>query len=314
MKYSSFFSAETKSSKSLLGTTYFGSSVSKEDAFAMMDHFYELGGTHLDTARWYSEGHSEEIIGEWVKSRKATDVLVSTKGGFYDIDAGEPPRMNEKDIRQDLEESLKALGTDTINFYWVHKDDIFYPVEKIVCLMNDLVNEGKIRNFGVSNWSRERIERANQFAEENNLRKIAASQIRFNPANCFEERGGHVGMDNHEFQFYKATNMPVVAYSSQAKGFFSKMERFGEAGLSEKAKKRYYSPENVARFKVIKGIADEHGCSVAAIINAAYASFTTPEVFAIIGPTSFEQLEDTLSGADITLTNAELKAIFAFDM
>ncbi len=303
-----------KSSKILLGTAYFGDGISKEYSYSIMDRFRELGGTHIDTARLYSGGLAEQIVGEWIKDRNATEMFVSTKGGYYEGDAGEAPRLSECDIRSDLEKSLKALAVDAIDFYWIHKDDESKPVEEIITLLNRFKTEGKIKRFGVSNWSSKRIKEANRFAKDNGLEEITASQIRFNPAFCLGERGGLVGMDNQEFLFYKGENMPVVAYSSQAKGFFSKLEQLGEAGLSEKAKKRYYCEENIRRFEVLKGISQKHECSIAATISAAFSSFVSPEVFSVIGPSNIVQLEDTMCGQDITLDKNELRDIFKFDI
>lgn len=115
--------------------------------------------------------------------------------------------------------------------------------------MNDLVKSGKIVKFGASNWRAERIDAANKYAEKNSLMGFSASQIRFNPAYCLGERTGLVGMDAEEFNFYKKKNMSVVAYSSQAKGFFSKMAEIGESALSEKVKKRYLCEENLNRLE-----------------------------------------------------------------
>jgi len=312
MRYSDCFGK--KSSRILLGTTYFGDGISEKDAFEMMDKFRELGGTHIDTARLYSDGKAEEIVGKWIWDRKADEMLVSSKGGYYDMDAGEPPRITENDIRHDLEISLNALKRDAIDFYWLHRDDEKTPVEVIIDFMNILVKEGKILKFGASNWKANRIEKANKYAKENGLIGFSASQIRFNPAYCLGERGGLVGMDETEFEFYKKNNMPVVAYSSQAKGFFSKMAEQGESALSEKAKKRYYCEENLKRLEVLKKLSSKHNVSVAAIICAAFSSFEAPEVFPIIGSSKLEQMEDSLSGADAVISKAELQEIFEFEI
>jgi len=312
MRYSDCFGK--KSSRILLGTTYFGDGISEKDAFEMMDKFRELGGTHIDTARLYSDGKAEEIVGKWIWDRKADEMLVSSKGGYYDMDAGEPPRITENDIRHDLEISLKALKRDKIDFYWLHRDDENTPVESIIDFMNLLVKEGKILKFGASNWTSERIDKANKYALENGLAGFSASQIRFNPAYCIGERGGLVGMDENEFEFYKKNNMPVAAYSSQAKGFFSKMAECGESALSEKARKRYLCEENLNRLELLKKLSTKHNVSVAAIICAAFSSFQIPEVFPIIGSSRLEQLEDSLGGADVVIEKSDLEKIFKFEI
>lgn len=312
MKYSDCFGR--KSSRILLGTAYFGDGIAKEDAFLMMDRFREMGGTHIDTARLYANGKAEEIVGEWMQSRDAQEMIISSKGGYYDADAGEAPRVNAEDVCYDLDESLKALKRDSIEFYWLHKDDENKPVEEIIDFMNRLVKSGKIIKFGASNWTSERIMRANQYAKDNGLLGFSASQIRFNPAYCLGERTGLVGMDSYEFEFYKKINMPVVAYSSQAKGFFSKMAEIGENALSEKAKKRYLCEENLERLEVLKRLSQKYNASVAAIICGAFSSFEVPEVFPVIGGSRIAQIEDSLGGADITIDKKEIADIFKFEI
>lgn len=312
MRYSDEFGF--KSSRILLGTGYFGDGISKEDAFSMMDRFCEMGGTHIDTARLYAEGRAEEIVGEWFRDRKPRGVFASTKGGYYDMDAGERPRLEEADIRADLEKSLRALGFETIDFYWLHRDDENTPAGQIIETMNQLVKEGKIKKFGASNWTSKRIAEANDYAREHKLLGFSASQIRFNPAYCLGERGGLVGMDEKEFEFYKKNNMPVAAYSSQAKGFFSKMAEQGAEALSEKAKKRYLCDENLERLGVMKELAAKYHCSIASLICGAFCSFECPQVFPIIGGSRLSQIEDSLKGADVELTNDELRSIFKFEI
>lgn len=308
MRYSDCFGR--KSSRILLGTCYFGDGISKDEAFLMMDKFCEMGGTHIDTARLYADGKSEEIVGEWIISRDAKDMIVSSKGGYYDMDSGEKPRLDENDISSDLEVSLKALKRDSIEFYWLHRDDENKPVDEIIEMMNKFVKSGKIVKFGASNWTAKRIAKANEYAKNNGLIGFSASQIRFNPAYCLGERGGLVGMDENEFEFYKNNNMPVVAYSSQAKGFFSKMAEYGESGLSEKAKKRYLCEENLNRLEVLKRLSKKYNVSVAGIICGAFSSFSIPEVFPVIGGSRVEQIKDSLSGADVMVDREELMEIF----
>ena len=312
MRYSDCFGR--KSSRIILGTAYFGDGIKREDAFLMMDKFREMGGTHIDTARLYSDGKSEEIVGQWIASRCADEMIVSTKGGYYDEDSGETQRINKHDIRCDIEESLRALKRDTIEFYWLHKDDENTPAEEIIDMMNNFVKSGKIVRFGASNWTSERIDKANKYALKNGLSGFSASQIRFNPAYCLGERTGLVGMDFDEFEFYKKNNMPVVAYSSQAKGFFSKMAEFGEGALSEKAKKRYLCPENINRLEILKELSRKYGVSIASIICGAFCSFEIPEVFPVIGGSRLEQIQDSLGGADIKIEKDELANVFKFNI
>lgn len=308
MRYSNAFGE--KASKIFLGTAYFGDGISREEAFTIMDTFRENGGTHIDTARLYAKGMSEEIVGEWLNDRKASEMHIFTKGGYYEPDAGEVSRVTPKEIISDLDKSLKALNTDSVEFYWLHRDDRVIEPGEVAELMNSLVKAGKIRKFGASNWQSDRIKAVNEYAQKHSLMGFSASQIRFNPAYCLGERGGLVGMDKDEFEFYKEADMPVVAYSSQAKGFFSKVAEQGIDALSEKAKKRYLCEENLEKAEFMKSLAEKYDCSVGAIVCGAMCSINCPDTFPVIGGSRVSQIEDSLSGADIVLSNEELIKIF----
>ncbi len=305
------------SSKIILGTAYFGSNISEETAFSIMDRFVELGGNHIDTARMYSDGESEKIVAKWHKSRKNNDVFISTKGGFPCVETPDISRLSEKEIRADIEESLKSLQTEIIDFYWLHRDDETIPAGEIIETMNKLVKEGKIKRFGASNWKSYRIQSANVYATENTLMGFEASQIRFSPA--ITAPGGNadqtlVEMTEDEFEFYKSSNLPVAAYAAQAKGFFSKLTLFGEAGLSDKARNRYLCHENIGKFEYITKLSEKYECSVAAIVCGSLSSINKPNVFPIIGGRTVEQIEDSMCGADLSLEVSELRELFKYNI
>ena len=173
MKYSD--ALRKNSSRILLGTAYFGDTISEETAFEIMDLFYEMGGRQIDTARLYAEGRAEEVVGRWLKSRAHDDMFISSKGGYYDFDAGETPRLDEASVRADLDASLTALGVETLDYYWLHRDDESRPVGEIMTYMNRFFKEGKIRRFGASNWTAKRIEEANFWARNHGLHGFSTS-------------------------------------------------------------------------------------------------------------------------------------------
>ncbi len=312
MRYSDIF--YKKSSRILLGTAYFGDGISEKEAFAIMDKYVSMGGTHIDTARLYADGRSEEIIGKWVRQRKAFDIQISTKGGFPDKNTPNVFRLSEKEIRKDIEASLKATGFDVIDFYWLHHDDVTRSPGEIIETLNTLKKEGKLIDFGVSNWTVERVDEAQKYANNHGLTKISASQMRFNPALMNEEGKiqNLVGMDRESFKYYKENNIPVVAYSSQAKGFFSKMAQIGESALSDKAKMRYLNEENLKTLEVLKRLSKEHSVSIASVICGAFCSFSEPEIFPLIGGRNISQIEDSMNGGDVVISKEEFFEIFKF--
>ena len=103
--------------------------------------------------------------------------------------------------------------------------------------------------------------------------------------------------------------MPVVAYSSQAKGFFSKMAEQGEDALSEKAKKRYLCDENLRRLEIIKQLATDCNCSVASVVCGLLCSIPEVDVFPVIGGRNVSQIADSMNGADITIPSDAIKSV-----
>ena len=153
-----------------LGTAGFGRKIDRETAFDFLDRFTDRGGNFVDTASLYARdfeasiSRSEEILGEYVKTRPHKQLLIATKGGHYDLKTKEK-RVNKACITADLEESLRTLGKETIDLYGLHRDDPDIPVEEIVDMMEEFVKAGKIRYYGASNYTLERLARAKKYAE-----------------------------------------------------------------------------------------------------------------------------------------------------
>lgn len=311
MKYSDAFGK--KSSKILLGTAYFGDGIGEKESFELMDRFVSLGGCHIDTARLYADGESEKIVGKWLKERGSDGIFLSTKGAFPKKETPNIPRLSREEIRSDMEQSLEALGRDSVDFYWLHRDDEQRDAGEIIETMNELFREGRFTAFGASNWKHERVEEANLYAKEKGLKGFSASQVRFSPAVLVpggDSDRGLVNMTKDEFEYYRGKNMPVAAYASQAKGFFSKMVTGGEEILSPKAKARYLCPENLKTLEIIRKLSEKYKTSIASIVCASLCAIEAVDIFPIIGPGKLSQLEDSLNFGAWELTKEEVSEIF----
>lgn len=178
MKYIQLNDTDLNVSRICLGTAGFGDKTDQEKSFEILDDFVRAGGNFIDTANVYCkwlEGHgncSEQIIGRWLKARGARGkVIVATKGAHYSFENPGRSRVNREDIRADLDESLRTLGTEVIDFYWLHRDDPEKPVEEIVNILEEMQKEGRIRYFGFSNYRTDRLKALEQCLKE---RKKAA--------------------------------------------------------------------------------------------------------------------------------------------
>ena len=145
-------------------------------SFALLDAVYDQGVTAFDTARHYGNGN-EAVVGRWVRERGLRDrVVIVGKGAHH---SPERNRVTPEDIADDLDESLRQFGFDTIDLYLLHRDDPSVPVGPIVEALNEHQRAGKIRAFGSSNWDHERIAEANAYAEAHGLIPFAASSPQF---------------------------------------------------------------------------------------------------------------------------------------
>lgn len=297
-------------SKIVLGSVFFGTDMPEKEAFRLMDIYMDAGGNCLDTARVYAswlpggDGASERTIGKWLKTRGCRNkIILSTKGGHPPLNNMNCGRLSRKEIEGDLDESLKALGVDYVDIYWLHRDDVSRPVEDIAETMTALIRKGKIRAAGCSNWKSERIEELNEFAAKNGMEPFIASQIQWSLASSTPEAFNDstlVCMDEKEYDWYLKNQFPVFAFSSQAKGFFTKLAKLGIDGISQKAYSRFATDDNLSRFERVKRYADESGLTVSAVALGYITENRFPAA-AIIGPSSCEQLEDSLTAADVSI-------------
>ncbi len=281
-------------SRIVLGTDGYSERIDKDTAFELMDFYIEQGGNVLDTARLYCGGGSEELIGEYLKKRNIRNkIFISTKCSHPPLEDMTISRLKPEDIEADIDASLMALGVDVIDMVWLHRDDERKGVRHIMDALNNMVRKGKIRNFGASNWTYERIDSANRYAYESGGDGFAASQILYNmatPAKVWDDT--LVVMDKDEKKKYNENQFPVFAFSSQAKGFF---EKYNEGLLSPKAKERYLCEGSIKTYARIKEEAGKTGDTLSYTALRLLCEESSFDVFPIIGPSSIKQLKDTLN-------------------
>ena len=135
----------------VLGTDGYGERISEETGTALLDFYINQGGNVIDTARMYTGGLSEEIIGRYLHTAKQrSKVYISTKCAHPPLDNMAQNRLSKEEIESDIDASLKALQTDVIDIIWLHRDDTSVAVEPVIDALNLMVQKGKIRHFGAS--------------------------------------------------------------------------------------------------------------------------------------------------------------------
>jgi aryl-alcohol dehydrogenase-like predicted oxidoreductase len=149
-----------KVSELCLGAMTFGRETERDHSFAMMDHFAEVGGNFIDTADVYTRGASEEIVGEWLSRQRREDYVIATKVRFPMGEGVNEGGLSRKHILDGVENSLRRLKVDYIDLYQVHCWDPGTPLEETLSTLNQLVERGKVRYIGASNYKSYQLQKA----------------------------------------------------------------------------------------------------------------------------------------------------------
>lgn len=285
-----------------------------EESFDLLDMAAELGCNTLDTAIVYAGGNSERAIGQWMEERGNRDEMVVVSKGCHPN--ADRQKVTPFDFTADLHDSLARLRTDYIDMYMLHRDNPQVPVGPIVERFNKHIDEGLIGAAGASNWTYERINKANEYAENNGLTGFTASSPHFSLAVQVENPWGEgcVGISGPEQQdarrWYRETDMPIFAYSSLARGFFSgciTSENYQEdrEALDHAAQKAYCHEVNVERLKRAETLAAEKDLSIPQLATA-YVMNVDLNLFALMGVEKREEMEANIEAAQMQLTEAEI--------
>src|SRR5438552_255014 len=155
-----------------LGTMTFGAETEEPEAHRQLDRFLEVGGTLVDTADTYGAGRSEEIIGRWFASRPAEvtgRVVLATKGRFPLEDAPNGSGLSARHLSRALDDSLRRLGLDAVDLYQAHAFDPWTPLEETLRTLDGFVRAGKVRYYGLSNFTGWQLTKAVHLARAMNI-------------------------------------------------------------------------------------------------------------------------------------------------
>jgi len=291
----------------ILGTANLGlGEGGRDNAFALLDTYVELGGAVIDTASVYSNWvpgemqRSETIIGEWMKARGNRDHLrVVTKGAHPPLDDPKTSRLDAASIRSDVELSLKKLQTDRIDLWFFHRDDPQRPVGDIFDTVHKLVAEGKIAAIGCSNWSLLRIREAERFGgfSANQVLGNALCRIMTPPSDPT-----NVILDAPMFHHAVNNEVELQLYTSQCQGLFEKRA----AGKAPPA--NYDNTACAAAAEKVEAIAKKVGIDAGQLI-VAFLTGLAPNVRPVIGPRDPAQLRYSYAAGDLSLDDATIAAI-----
>ena len=308
MRYTSFGRRTgLRVSEYALGTGNFGtawkSGVDTTDARAIFDRFVEAGGTFLDTAAMYQGGQAESMLGDMLTSTR-DEFVISSKYGL-----GNPEKTDRtnngasrKAMVASVDASLRRLGTDYLDVFWVHFPDAFTPVDEILRGLDDLVSAGKIHHGALSNFPAWRVALAAKEADLRGWSPVVAVQTEYSLA----ERGA----ENEILPMAEALGLAVNLWSPLAGGLLTGKYRSGSEGRKTDPS-RFVSESNAQTTSVIDAvleIAAETGVSAAQVSMAwlrERGNRSSTAIVPIIGPRTMAQLEDYLGALDVVLSEEQ---------
>ena len=303
-------STDLKIAPLVLGGNVFGWTADRAASFAVLDAFVASGGTMIDTADVYSawvDGHkggeSEAMIGEWLKaSGKRDDVLIATKVGMLPGEGGE--KLAPARIAAAAEASLKRLGTDRIDLYYAHQDDEDVAQDAVLEAFGKLVDAGKVRVIGASNFHAARLKSAVEAAKTSDLPRYHVLQPEYNLVSRIKFEG--------ELQDYCVTeNIGVLPYYGLASGFLTgKYRSKDDLGQSVRGGRmgELLEGKGKAVLDAMDSVVEATGATHAQVALAwliAQPGVTAP----IASATSVKQIEDLLPAMTLELTKEQLDAL-----
>jgi predicted dehydrogenase/aryl-alcohol dehydrogenase-like predicted oxidoreductase len=269
-------------------------------ASVMFDDWFERGGNAFDTAWIYGGGNCERVLGRWVKNRGVRqEVVILDKGAHT-------PLCTPKDLTSQLMESLDRLGTDYLDIYMMHRDNPDVPVGEFIDVLNEHLRAGLMRAFGGSNWSIERAEAANAYAAKKGLAGFAAVSNNLSLARMVDPvwAGCIAWSDARSRAWLAKTQMPLIAWSSQARGFFT--ERADPNDRSDKELVRcWYSDDNFRRRDRACEMAGRRGV-LPIQVALAYVLRQPFPTFPLIGPRTLAETRTSLGALAIGLSPEDL--------
>jgi predicted dehydrogenase/predicted oxidoreductase len=268
-------------------------------ADVMFDAFYEHGGNVFDTAFQYLRGQAEAILGHWVHNRGVREQVVILDKGAH------TPNCFPEKIGEQLEVSLERLQTGYVDIYLMHRDNPDVPVEEFVDALHEQQRLGRMRVYGGSNWSIERINAANAYAARRGIPGFGAISNQFSLARMVDPvwTGCISASDPASRRWFEESRTALLPWSSQARGFFTPRahpDRRDDAELV----RCWYADDNFERQRRARQLAAEKGIEPVGIALAYVLNQPFP-TFPLIGPRTLDELRTSLPGLAIALTPAE---------
>jgi len=274
-----------------------------EQELRRIDALVEAGCTAFDLAASYQLGGTERLFGRWLASRGLRDRLFLVGKGGHPYPGIRPNRLGAEALAADLHASLRRLGVEHLDLYLLHRDFPDAPIEPMVRMLAAAHREGKIRGWGVSNWTVERIEAIQAAAAAEGLPAMAASSPHLSlvdwvrpPWSGSVSIAGPAGRQARAF--HAQTQLPALAWSPLGSGFLT----------GDRNDRCYGSPANVARRERVRALARERGWTPAQV-GLAYLFSQPFPVSAVVAASTGEKMRENMAAGAFRLTAGEVEAL-----
>lgn len=291
-----------------LGTLRFGTRNNYEQSARLMDMYVEAGGNFIDTANAYDQwcpqgkgGESEVTIGRWLRERaNRQQLFIATKVGFGYQDV--PDGLAASTIISECEQSLKRLGTDYIDLYYAHHDDPNTPLEETLFAFNKLVQDGKIRFFGASNYLAWRLADADAIAAAKGWASFTCVEqrctyLRPTPGADFSPQQI---ADRNLMTYCDARGKTILPYTSLLRGAYVRRDR--------PIPSPYRSPDTDARLAVLHEVARELGATPNQVVFA-WMMHRQPPLLPVFSARNPEQMQENLGALNVALSAEQMERL-----
>jgi aryl-alcohol dehydrogenase-like predicted oxidoreductase len=305
LRYRQLGDSDLQVSEICLGTwTTFGGSLDDDAAIALVDAAFDAGINFFDTANTYSEGRSEQVLGRALAARPRDSYVLATKVRAQAPDGGRG--VSRAQVLHQIDRSLERLGAEFVDLYQCHWWDDEVPLAETLEAMTEIVEAGKVRYVGCSNWTGAQIQQAIDLSRERGYVKIVSSQPEYSLL--------HREPEESVIPVSKANGISQVVYSPLAQGVLSGKYTPGEQapeGTRASARAEWmedFEPAVLERVQRLHPIADGLGVTMAQLALAWI--LREPNVAsAIVGSSRPEQLRENAAASGVDLDDATLRAI-----
>ena len=327
MKYNYIGKTGLRVTDICMGTMTFGSTTSKEEAFKIMDKAYDRGINFYDTAELYpvppkssTAGITEEIVGEWLKTKPRDSVILATKVAGASSGWFVPPirhgltAIDSFHIKRAVEGSLKRLDTDYIDLYQMHWPDTVVPIEESLKAFDALVKEGKVRYLGTSNDSAYGLTKANEASKYKKLSRFESIQNNFSLLNprFFDELKTVCEKEQISLLPYSPIGGGVLSGKYNG-GFYPEGCRFttyikNKSPRVQAMATRFVNDKTLEATQRYIELAQAHGL-YPVTLAVAWSKQHDCVASTIIGARKLEQLDESLAALDVTLSDEIMQEI-----